>query len=287
MYRRIIIHSLVVGLLILAGCNSLPATGPSSGGTSELTPAPIPTASSQTPSPAQLAPGVASYGVTDLNALSTAHHESLQNVSYTRTETVTAVFANGTIRDRFNLTARVTDDRSRIFISITQSAHASSGHSAITYELWANRTQAVSQRNSSSNTSYRTDTRRNRSVVIEEWTRTRTGFTTSYAASEMNVVEFQTENRTVIEVTGQPPPTVITDQLITPADSYTTAVVGPQGRIYNYTAQYHAMLKNPPTEATTVENTSVDVTHTVQFTSINSTTVARPSWFDTAITNRK
>lgn len=103
----------------------------------------------------------------------------------------------------------------------------------------------------------------------------------------MNVVEFQTENRTVIEVTGQPPPTVITDQLITPADSYTTAVVGPQGRIYNYTAQYHAMLKNPPTEATTVENTSVDVTHTVQFTSINSTTVARPSWFDTAITNRK
>ncbi|MBV0925790.1 hypothetical protein KTS45_16420 [Halomicroarcula limicola] len=91
--RRVVVV-LLAGCLVTAGCTAL--VGPRDPAASEtLTPAPVP----EEP-PARVAPGLTETGVTDSDALAQAHVVRLSNVSYTLWYTRTVRTGDGDVRLR-------------------------------------------------------------------------------------------------------------------------------------------------------------------------------------------
>lgn len=72
----------LLALVVLAGCSGV--TGPS-GGTETLTPAPVATPPTATPTASALPPGVTGNGVVDISRLVDAHQTAITNQSYTWT----------------------------------------------------------------------------------------------------------------------------------------------------------------------------------------------------------
>lgn len=270
----------LVCLLALSGCDAL--SEPSGTATETLTPADVPT---QTPVQ-QIAPGVTTSGVEQVSVLAAAHNASLQNRSYTRYVNETALYVNGTVRAQFQLTARVTADRSRISITVHEKFPPSMEAEESDYDMWATGDRVFTRLRTSNETLYRTSSRDEHTAMIPSWTQVNTRFTKEFSASDMHVGDFQVtdgEKRYVLTANGPAPmPGRISEGLKSPAPAHARATIGPQGRIHSYLVRYRTttISENTAGETPQVTNITVRAGETVRFDNIGTTTVERPSWYE-------
>jgi hypothetical protein len=111
MRRRALLTVCVCLLLVLAGCNALPGSGPA-GETTTTSPS-EPTAGGPTLNEEHLPPGLSGSEVTDAGALAAAHEEVLAGQSYTYDRAVRVVAANGTRLGEWRQHTQVGSDRLR------------------------------------------------------------------------------------------------------------------------------------------------------------------------------
>jgi hypothetical protein len=113
MHRATALRLFLVALLLLSGCNAF--SGGDNTTRQTVTPAAVPTnGPTQTPT-TQLAPGLTQYGVVDPVALGAAHNAALSNTSYSYVKTVSETYANGTLRARRTIKARVVEPKRRFY----------------------------------------------------------------------------------------------------------------------------------------------------------------------------
>lgn len=106
----------LAALLALAGCGATPAPG------TPVTPAEVPEAPEAPPTtgsaPAELAPGLGTWGVTDPGRLADAHAAVLADRSFTVRGATTRRYRNGTVRLRSERVVRMGADRRR-FLTVS------------------------------------------------------------------------------------------------------------------------------------------------------------------------
>ena len=106
MYRL----SLVVALVVLAGCAGLggDAAGPDDGPVETATPVPVPDADLET----VRSPGIDEGGVSDPGAVAAAHSERIAERSYRLVSNQTVRYENGSVRSQYRVDLRVAENRS-------------------------------------------------------------------------------------------------------------------------------------------------------------------------------
>ena len=133
--------AVIAALLLVAGCSGF-ATAPAPT-TEPLTPAPLPADGPRTTAPPtaatdRLAPGVTRTAVVDSFSLVDAHVVGVTAASYTVRRTTTVRAANGSLRTRRTVRARVESggERYRLARAVTGSAAARVQSPPGRFELW-------------------------------------------------------------------------------------------------------------------------------------------------------
>lgn len=287
MLRITILPLFIVLLLLLTGCNAF-GTGNTPIEEPTVTPAPVPTEQSML-SPADI-PGVTNQGVYNSSTLAFAHNTTLQNTSFTLQRNTTARYSNGTLAFRQTYTARVSENRDRFYVKFhrnwTQTSATSLPNDRSTpsiIELWSNSSQLFVRTAHKNNAEYiHTNSNNLPAILINSSLPTYSGTSMEYVAQTLNGAETRirgsiTRNETTlyrIQSTGL----FVQAALVpfgAPRNATAYALVDSQGVVHRLTLTYPAKLGS--------SEQSVNVTYTIHFINIGSTTVERPTWFETTL----
>jgi hypothetical protein len=276
-----------VALLVLAGCSVGPVGSDRAGvETPTLTPAPVPDEGRQaavgsdgaraTVGGRRLAPGLRTGGVADAFALAGAHRAVLANRSYTRIDSRTVVDGNGTLRaTRQELRVAAAGVPFRLHRSAVSADRYDvvSGYSDIT--IYHDGERAYYRLVGDGNTSYGVDTGASPGEVEADRTGQEEllGLLTSFEW-EVQRVEIGGEPRYRLTSTRLVAPATLDDAflLTDPRDAEIRMLVGSEGRVYRYRAEYD----------TTYDGRTVGVTETVRWSDVGTTDDIEPSWLDRA-----
>lgn len=276
----------LIAVVILAGCAS---AGPAPTTPPNVTAAPVPTAE---PTPSGLAPGVYQ---TQLSAdtLAAAHARRLNNTSFTRWEELTVRYPNGEVRSEVKRFIQYDARTDHGYLVVRIAGHATVYESGATrWEVYlGNRSfTAVGYGNNSQPTVIRpanTDSAAN-DVGYERLLNRVGGGNDIQAAFEpfetgdvrvspaVDVVAFIVEAETRGSGAGPSGPTVSTETDSTSAaiwNASLNAIVTRDGLVRRYRVSYR----------TTLGEVTVEVTRSVAYASIGSTTVEPPAWYDEAV----
>jgi len=306
MVRRSILVVVVV-LTLLAGCSAFGA-GDTPGGTTPTgvsTPPPTPTATPTATDTATVTsdsrgiPGVTDRRVTDSSALVAAHDATLRNTSVTAHRNLTLRYPNGTVAYQQLSTVRIDSQRDRLFADVSYSladrlvtVTPRHGEPTTGMDVWlANRTYLVEATFEPGNVTYRgTAFNESTSDTYEIYWASLAGTGQRYLSKALGgpnatvgdaVTRDGTTLYSVESTNPETPPSILSTQspprgaFGQPTNVSTTALVSEQSVVHRSTTTY----------TTTVgeDDTPIQVAYTLRFTDIGSTTVERPSWYETAL----
>ncbi|MEF8842744.1 MAG: hypothetical protein V5A62_14160 [Haloarculaceae archaeon] len=104
---RVPVTTVIVALVLLAGCGSTVAPAPDGTPTGTVTPAPVPRETPTPRGPPVLAPGLSEEGVFDPVRLADAHAATLSNTSFTAVREERRRYENGSFRSAYRSVVRV------------------------------------------------------------------------------------------------------------------------------------------------------------------------------------
>ena len=301
---------ILVCLLVLAGCSGFSEEG-ADGGTGiedggagagmNVTPAPVPTVERSGQSGSELPPGLTSEGVTDVDALLTAHRLALDNTTYSVRAVVNATHPNGTTYYRSAARARVTEQDNGYYYSNRFDHPNQSTNTLVRYESYSdggtiltaltrrepaagsgNTTigrNATGENATSRNTTYR--------AIRSEFERD-TGLygLPRYGkriAAQLGVAETTLRDRTdtagpayyVLSLGSVRELRALADgRFRNPRAATGQVLVSPRGFVREYRLRY---------TATTRKGHTVRVTESITYSAVGRTTVTRPPWYEAAV----
>lgn len=263
MSRSVAPATLALALLV-AGCSGF-AGGPAAERPS-LTPVPVPTTDAGTGGQ-YLAPGVTEERLVDPAALQRAHAARLANTSHTYRERVTRRYANGTLRGQYTTVVRRNESAVRYRYVQRETAE----NPGYRIDSWADGRRIYTARTVDNETTFRTETVpvTARQVPLE---------TADYAASLGRVFgQFSLVVTGTVRRDGRPLYRLATagHRDVPPLRNASfVGYVTPRGVVTEYRVSYRTRRDGVP----------VDVTVAVTVDELGNTTVARPAWYDRAVT---
>ncbi|MFB6171735.1 MAG: hypothetical protein ABEJ23_04325 [Haloarculaceae archaeon] len=260
------VRSVLVVLVVLAGCQGIAGRG---GETPTLTPVPVPTMSPTDRPPQTLAPGMTDAGVTDPDALAAAHAAALAGTPVTYHATYTERTAGGRLRSR-TVTAIRYGRGDRYDYRRTD---VEPGRPDRHVDRWSTGERVLERQVVGANTTYRvlrgSDGDPLAPGVALPVDRSRSGgIERVFRAVDTQVVGRTVENGTTyyrVQSTGMttPNPTAVRNASL-------VARVDATGVVHRYRLTY--------TIDRGADAGRVQVTGTVRFTDIGTTTIERPAW---------
>jgi len=296
---------LVVVLTLSAGCTAFGTGGtpggttPTSASTASPTPAPTETTTLTATSGSLDIPGVTDRRVTDGSALVAAHDATLRNTSVTAHRNLTLRYPNGTVAYQQLSTVRIGSQHDRLFADVSysladglDSVTPRHGEPTTSMEVrLANRTYLAEATFEPSNVTYRgTAFNGSTSDTYELYWASHAGTGQRYLSKALGgpnatVGDAVTRDGTTLypveSASPETPPSILSIQspprgaFGQPGNVSTTALVDERGVVHRSTTTY----------TTTVgeDDTPIQVEYTLRFTDVGSTTVERPSWYETAL----
>lgn len=272
-FRRSVLPLLLAVLMVSAGCSAL---GPFEGQTEEtLTPAAVPT---EAPT---LAPGVTAVGVVNTTALRAAHTDVINNQSYTVHLRRVVRFPNGTVHRGFHIVSHVGPNHTESLTTVTwfgvnRPARERRG-------FWSNDTLTVEAADYQNGTTIYTTADRHTRGLQQAFARPGGVYVTmlfeNTNITNMNVIENTTRNGTTlyhVTVSDVQPPY----QAVPPMNSEDIEIlhvrIDSRGFVHQYKTGYTTQIAN---------NTTVEVTSSVEYDNLSTATVDRPSWYEEATAN--
>jgi hypothetical protein len=247
------------GLVLLAGCSGL-------AGDDRRTPV------EPAPVPVDPPPGVSEGGSVDSVALLSSHVGLLRDGSATVTERRTERFANGSLRfDRETVTYHGPVDRFYVVQTVEGTDPRAYGASEGRYERWANGTVGVSATRTGDGVEY--ESAYPGQFRINQFER----LYPLFATLEPTVQEHRRDGRTVFvaRATRARLPGGFGEEPVTDLRNVSfRATVRPDGLVRSYRLTYTG----------SVDGARVRVVEELRYEDVSETTVPRPDWVDTAIT---
>lgn len=280
MNRSVHIEAVLVLAIVLAGCNGLGLGGDGTP-TRTVTPVAVPT-DEPTPTPRpEIAPGLTGDGVVDPFTLGNAHASVLDGSSYTLRENVSVVYPSGMIYSNGTIEARLTPDAGRY--ALVRTGSQTSASFPVTEErFWSNGNRTLSVRTATNETTYEIADGDDgplpiRRVMADDPTNSER-IATLFAAMETRIVGQAVRNGTQLyRVNGSNLTSAfaLDTEREAPGNVGLVALVDRRGVVHEYRLNYTASLDGDP----------VRVSRRVRYTDVGSTTVERPSWYETAVRN--
>lgn len=265
----------VVALAALAGC-SLPAGSGLPGDTPTLTPVPVDSDTGNppaaTPTPDALVPGLTADGVRNPFALANAHRNALSNQSLSRVATERIEGPNGTLWNRRAWT-NTTSDRNRYYFH--KNADSSEAYPVGAFrpdlEIYYDGSVSYFRGTVGEEVQYAAAGGSSASVLGDVVNRDRLivllgAFT--FRVREMND-GYRMEAVRLRDPSALNPPPLIDD----PRNVSFTVNIALDGYITSYRLAFDG----------TLDNRTVRVTRSIEFTGIGSTAVTEPPWYATAV----
>jgi hypothetical protein len=281
MRRTPALYLFLVALVFLSGCNVF---GGGNNVKTTVTPADVPTDKS-TPIPT-LAPGLTKYGVVNSTALNNAHNAALSNTSYTVLVTTTERYTNGSPRARRMTRTRVVEPVGRYYSIMEWEGPSQVFATNSTYyhiEWWSNGERLLIARTVGNNSTYMKSSQPSRRWP--DFSNSNDRFYFLFQAVDTRVVGKETLNGTMlyrIESTEVLHPYLVVGGMAgvydDPRNITFQALIDSRGIVPEYRIAYTAT----DTATNTNENITIRIVRTVRYTEIGSTTVERPSWYETA-----
>jgi hypothetical protein len=222
----------------------------------------------------RLAPGLTEHGVEKPFVLATAHSNVLENRSYTVRSRHVERYANGTLRTRAVSVTRVAANDSYYYTTNTTGVVPGFGDARhVRLTIWSNGTDRFRALTVDQNTTYDRVSQVFRSDLTNSQ-RLSTLFVALNTTVTEKIVHENGTTRYRVKSTGVGVP----DSLATieGVDSMSnvsfTALIAPNGVVYEYTLSYTA----------TLDGKTINVTQEVKFDEVGETTVDRPTWVDEA-----
>lgn len=285
---------LVAGMLVMAGCGGgFPARAPP---TQTVTPAPVPspaTAAESSAIPtASGPPGVTSRRVTDAVALAHAHNRTLAASSYTVTVDETTWATNGSRRSHVASTIQVSRDgrqEVRVITAAGPAGHPPVFSNATRVRMYAEKpTVYVRGTNTTESALAATDApvqyaRRDWGTGQPQWLVPphRPGYLLRHllAAMEVRLTKVRQDGTPLYRLTSVDVAMPSYLATVIDADAHARvedakwyALVGADGLVREYRLNYRLVHNG----------TVIDGSRSVRYTSVNSTVVRRPSWYNAA-----
>lgn len=274
--------TVVVVLVLLAGCNGAPSLdGPGSATTETVSPVDV-------PADYAYAPGVTDAGVTDPLVLAEAHESVLVNTSFRLTANRTVRYANGTLREHLSVDVAVTADGTYLASAATAgpAAPVFLGRPPANGTYWSNGSVYVRKLTRDGRTTYtRFEPPGNGAGTWQYWTRTVPfggeqatpgAFYGALFADVPSQVDGQTrtDDGTAYRVSGTSATSSRdADELRDVGNVRLVATIRDDGLVESLSLRYQAVVDGQP----------VLVERTVRYRAVGSTAVERPSWFEKAV----
>jgi hypothetical protein len=259
MLRVISVGLLVAVLVVMAGCGALLGDNEPA---SQVTPAPVPTDPSTTPSVSYLAPGLTKYGLINASALRETHTKHLENTSFTVREMWILKFPNGTVAARRMVTTYV--EGTRIYRVTTINGFP---RQVSEVETWYGETRSFGREVSNNSISY-SQPSRDRPSHVEAIPKPGTHFNNVFEPWMNPDIDRVSRNGTTLYHLENILPS-------NPSNITVSARIDSRGFIRSYTVS--EPITYPP-----VPNASRSI-RSIQFTNIGTTTVERPAWYTEAV----
>lgn len=266
-------------LLVLAGCGGLGGTA-----TPERTPFAVPSETDRVTTDDDgvtggYPPGVNESGVVDAVALLSTHSRELRDRSVTvQSNFVRRYAANGTLRYWARDVGRYDGSEAHVVRQVTGPGASSVPGREGRLEWWSNGTAALRTTVAGGETTYRAVPRPGPEVLDRD---RRDRLFALFSSLDPVLAERQTEDgveRVVLRAersnaSGVPGDALALGPAEDPRNVTFVAVVTAAGRVLGYDLSYEA----------TVGNATVRVTWGVRFEELDSTTVSRPAWVESAV----
>lgn len=277
--------TLLVAVVLLAGCGGSPLVGEEGGGTPVATPVPRDQVTSQPP------PGILSLQVVNPGALGRAHARAIENESYVLTSNRTVVYENGTLRSRLAFTVAIDADRRFLARASTDGPEAPVfvGTPPVEAVYWSNGTTYVRRLSHDGRTTY------TQFDPPDTWVGTWSYWTTSvpfggranrpetYYASLFSAVptrvtgETTLAGTTVFRLENEASRPFSNDTFPGRVDSVHdvsfVALVDGEGLVRSLDLRY----------AGNVDGDAVRVERTIRYEDVGSTSVRRPAWYERTV----
>lgn len=267
---------LLAALVVLAGCNFVPA-----GTTSTATPSPTasPTDVRTTAPPADTGvhKGLATDGIVDASALIAAHEQALADTNVTTRRTAAERYANGSLRYAERTRAWVASDHQRYHVVWTHDGAMARRYGAPErFEVWSNGSITLARVNNTGGTTYHRGSYRGPGFYQDRLVVALSGMET---ADVTPTTVNGTRAYRVVDRNVSTPRLIAMDSVLRPyeieavRDVTVAALIRQDGLIQHVVVRF------------TVETgtATLDVEERIRFTNVGSTNVTRPAWLPSAL----